>query len=113
MKKDIDTSVCHPHIRQMNAVGADELKKAVYAYCCNVEEEDIQKYIEDEIYSEHNMPLYELYTYVSDYQPDMATLNDWKAISNWGVVNRNGKEKLVIIDDGFNENVYHKFYKRF
>ena len=59
------------------------------------------------------MPLYELYTYVSDYQPDMATLNDWKAISNWGVVNRNGKEKLVIIDDGFNENVYNKFYKRF
>ena len=47
MKKDIDTSVCHPHIRQMNAVGADELKKAVYAYCCNVEEEDIQKYDEN------------------------------------------------------------------
>lgn len=75
--------------------------------------EKVKKYIEDEIYSEHNMPLYELYTYVSDYQPDMATLNDWKAISNWGVVNRNGKEKLVIIDDGFNENVYNKFYKRF
>ena len=52
MKKDIDTSVCHPHIRQMNAVGADELKKAVYAYCCNVEEEDIQKYDENAIFPE-------------------------------------------------------------
>jgi len=59
------------------------------------------------------MPLYELYTYISDYQPDAATLMDWGFVSNWGVVNRNGKNKLVIIDDGFNENVYEKFYKKF
>lgn len=30
----------HPHYRQMHAVGVNEIKRAVYAYCCGVEEED-------------------------------------------------------------------------
>ena len=52
MKKEIKTSVCYPHIRQMNAVGVDRLKQAVYAYCCGVKEEENPKCNEDDIIPE-------------------------------------------------------------
>ena len=47
-----------------------------------------------------------------DYQPDRVSISDWGAKSNWGVVNRNGEEWLVIIDDGFNEEVSNLYYRK-
>jgi hypothetical protein len=48
--------------------------------------------------------------YMSDYQPE--AINDWFRLANWGVVNRNGNEELVIIDDGLDEDVYKQYYAR-
>lgn len=48
--------------------------------------------------------------YVYDYQP--YSVMDWLRISNWGIVNRNGQEHLVIIDDGLDEDVLNKYYSR-
>lgn len=66
----------------------------------------------ENIYNGQNEELYNLYHYMLDYQPDRASINDWGAKSNWGVVNRNGEEWLVIIDDGFDEEVSSKYYRR-
>ena len=78
------------------------------------EEEKIKldHFFNENIYNEQNEELYNLYHYMLDYQPDKASINDWTVKSNWGVVNRNGEEWLVIIDDGFNEEVSSKYYRR-
>ena len=41
-----------PYYRQMHAVGVYELKKAIYAYCCGVEEKEKPKFKEDAIIPE-------------------------------------------------------------
>lgn len=38
-------------------------------------------------------------------------LGDVEQLENWGITVRDGKEILVIIDAGFNEDIYDRFYK--
>jgi hypothetical protein len=38
-------------------------------------------------------------------------LCDINKMNNYGIVNRNGKEELVLLDSGFTRDVFHKFYK--
>ncbi len=38
-------------------------------------------------------------------------LGDIEQLENWGITVRDGKEILVIIDAGFNEDIYDRFYK--
>ena len=38
-------------------------------------------------------------------------ISDLEFIENWGLTIRNGQECLVVIDAGFNEDVYQEFYK--
>lgn len=52
----------------------------------------------------------ELKSYIFDYQP--WSVNDWYVLSNWGIVKRNGKEELVIIDDGLSEDVWNNYYAK-
>lgn len=73
---------------------------------------DTEEFFNSHIYNEQNEELYNLYHYMLDYQPDKSSINDWTVKSNWGVVNRNGKEWLVIIDDGFDEQVSNSYYRR-
>lgn len=68
-----------------------------------------QKYLEEMVYTEENQELYNLYLYMTDYQPEV--IGDWRRLANWGIVVRNGKEHMVIIDDGLNDAVYDKYYK--
>lgn len=72
----------------------------------------LDHFFNEHIYNEQNEELYNLYHYMLDYQPDKASINDWSVKQNWGVVNRNGNEFLVIIDDGFNEEVSSSYYRR-
>lgn len=48
--------------------------------------------------------------YVYDYAP--YSVMDWTSLRNWGIVNRNGKDELVIIDDGLDELVWKTYYMR-
>ena len=64
--------------------------------------------MEELVYTEKNEFLYHLYTFLLDYQPNY--IYDYCRIKNWGKVLRNGQWEMVIIDDGFDENVaklYH------
>lgn len=69
----------------------------------NTSKENAEKLLEELVYSEKSEYLYELYNYMSNYQPLMV--QDWSRIINWGVVTRNGQEVPVIIDVGVNEDV--------
>ncbi len=81
-------------------------------YWFNEEEKiKLDHFFNENIYNGQNEELYNLYHYMLDYQPDRASISDWGAKSNWGVVNRNGKEWLVIIDDGFDDDIYNNYYK--
>lgn len=68
----------------------------------------MDEFMEKEVYSEKNDFLYNLYTYMTDYQP--MIIGDWTRIANWGIVERNGKELPVIIDDGLDELIYKTYY---
>lgn len=50
--KPLNLPMHHPYYKQMHAVGIYELKKAVYAYCCGVKEEEKPKFKEDAIIPE-------------------------------------------------------------
>lgn len=71
---------------------------------------DTENFFKSHIYNQSNIELYNLYKYMIDYQPDKITIGDWTMKSNWGVVKRNGKEYLVIIDDGLDENIFNNYY---
>ena len=47
--KPLNLPMHNPHYKQMHAVGVYELKKAVYAYCCGVDEEERPKLDENAI----------------------------------------------------------------
>ena len=50
--------------------------------------------------------------YISNYQPDLATVQDMNQISTWGIVKRNGKEEVVIVDYGVDEEIIDKYYRK-
>lgn len=56
-----------------------------------------------------NDELYPFLVYISDYQPPVA---DLCRLANWGVVNDNGQERLVIVDAGLSEEIWNEYYSR-
>lgn len=53
---------------------------------------------------------YELNDYLGNYQ--LEAIGDLKRISSWGIVNRDGEERLVLVDYGFNDFVNDEYYSR-
>ena len=53
-----------------------------------------------------------VYQYLLEVKPDRTTIADFAGKSNWGIVNRNGQKHLVIIDNGYNREIYDQFYNR-
>lgn len=49
-----------------------------------------------------------LETYLSN--TTIEAIGDLERISSWGVITRNGKRELVIVDSGFNDDVAQKYY---
>ena len=49
------------------------------------------------------------YTYILDYQP---MIGDLIRIVNYGICQRNGKTEIVLLDSGFNKQVYDDYYNR-
>lgn len=50
----------HPHYRQKHAIDVYALKKAVYAFCCGVDEEESPKFDEDAIISDY-LPIWQAF----------------------------------------------------
>lgn len=48
--------------------------------------------------------------YLRDYT--LEGVGDFKRINSYGIVKRNGKDKIVIIDYGINDEVYNDYYSR-
>ena len=56
--------------------------------------------------------LTEIDSYFGDYYCNWADVADWMRLTNWGIVTRNGKEELVIIDNGLNDEIYKTHYSK-
>lgn len=74
------------------------------------DKEKTNKLIQELIYKENRDGLYDLYIYISDYQPSLP--QDYLRIANWGKCLRNGVETLVIIDNGFDDDVNSQYYSK-
>lgn len=64
-----------------------------------------------EFYNEtwYNDWMSSMYDYIGDYQPP---LGDLFRLANYGIVSRNGKEHIVVVDMGLTDDVAKKFYMR-
>ena len=58
---------------------------------------------------ENNEWLYNLNTFMSDYQ---LPFGDIVRIQNLGLCNRDGNAEIVILDNGLNDEVYRNYYSR-
>lgn len=52
---------------------------------------------------------YDVYKYMSDYQPPIGDLT---VIRNYGMVRRYNKDMIVILDHGLSEDIWNQYYKR-
>ena len=82
----------HPHYCQKNAVDVFDLKKAVYAYCCGVEVEELPRFNEDVIIPEY-LPVwntfkkngFNLYTFMKDREYEQIENEDLRVEVLMGV----------------------------
>jgi hypothetical protein len=74
----------------------------------NKEMDDTYNYVME------NIDDYEFISDVVDYMQNylLKTYGDLQRLSSYGVVTRNGKEQMVIIDYGLSENVFNSYYKK-
>ncbi len=56
---------------------------------------------------ENSYILNELYDYIMNYRPPVG---DFCRLANWGMTIRDGEPHMVILDDGFNEEIADKYY---
>ena len=62
---------------------------------------------------EDNDAVIELFNDIQELKASYSQfVGDLEGIRNWGLTMEDGKECLVILDTGFSEEVYNKFYKR-
>lgn len=55
-----------------------------------------------------NEYVYEMLSFLGNYEPPVG---DLCRLSTYGVVNRNGKNMIVMIDYGLTNDVYDSYYK--
>ena len=74
-----------------------------------IDKETYDKLVESEDFEDTFF--YTLYVYMTNMTLDVV--GDLKRASSWGVVkDKDGEERLVIVDMGLNDNVYNEYYKR-
>ena len=62
---------------------------------------------------ENNEEVIEIFNDINELKASYDQMAvDFGGIRNWGLTRENGKEKLVILDTGFSEEVYNQFYRR-
>lgn len=60
-----------------------------------------------------NYVLYSMFDYIGNYGATEALVTDFFTIKNWGIVNRDGNEVLVVTDSGLNDDVWNTHYNKF
>ena len=79
-------------------------------------EQEVQDAIgENELFPETNYGVKfftQVKNYVSNYTPDISTIQDMRQMSTWGTVKRDGKEEIVIVDYGVNDEIINTYYRR-
>lgn len=53
-----------------------------------------------------------IYEYMANYGLYFPDFSDMRVLRNWGIVERNGEEEMVLIDMGLTEEIYNNFYRR-
>lgn len=56
--------------------------------------------------------LYGLYEYIGNYGASENLVADFFNIKNWGIVERDGMQTLVVVDSGLNDDVWEEHYDR-
>lgn len=71
------------------------------------------KEIEDSVWNspDDHPVLYGLYEYIGNYGAGEGLVADLFSPRNWGIVNRDGHEMLVVTDSGFNDEVWDQYYR--
>ena len=64
---------------------------------------------EMEMLQDNNENIKEYVDYVSNYQPPIG---DMVRVANYGLINRNGEDYIVLLDSGLSEDIYNTYYKR-
>ena len=80
--------------------------RGIYAQVSEEKKQELEEF-ENTPEFEDNL-LWRLQFYMCDTQ--ITTLGDLKRLSSWGVVIRDGKEELVLVDYGYNEYVRDTYY---
>lgn len=70
-----------------------------------------QKLTDDEIemLEDNNDNIKEYVDYVSNYQPPIG---DMVRLVNYGLINRDGQDYIVLLDSGLSEDIYNTYYKK-
>jgi hypothetical protein len=98
---DVSLFACHTDKRFNYKLGQHMLK-----YSDRVVSNLYQKY-------EDNDAVIELFNDIHDLKANYSQfVGDLEGTRNWGLTIEDGKECLVMLDTGFSEEVYNKFYKR-
>lgn len=56
--------------------------------------------------------LHALSEYIGNYGAAESLVSDFFNVRNWGIVNRDGEEMLVVTDSGLNDDVWNEYYRR-
>ena len=70
--------------------------------------------IEDSVWNDpdgHGV-LYGLFEYIGNYGAGEKLVADLFNVKNWGIVDRDGAETLVVTDSGLNDEVWNGYYRR-
>lgn len=70
-----------------------------------------QTFTDEEInkISDFNIDICQFINYISNYQPPIG---DMLRLINYGLVNREGKLMIVLLDSGLTEDIYNQYYKK-
>jgi hypothetical protein len=90
----------------------DDIQKAINNYGVNSGNAkgsrfkyDVDKELVDEMWE--NEFMYEMFSYIGNYG---VPVGDLRRLSSYGLVNRDGQDKIVLIDYGLTHDVYTSYY---
>lgn len=113
LEMELARKVTKGEFKRITGFNFDDFSAAVYNYGntvhntrssnmnVNVDKEVVDQMWEDEF-------VYSIFNFIVNYQ---IPVGDLRRLSSYGIVNRDGKDSLVLVDFGLNEQVYSDLYR--